>query len=101
VTAWRRSGQTAAAFAAAAGINARTLLWWSTTPRRARDEPVAGGTPRRTGAGLRPLAAGALVELRGGVSDDRFELELAGGRRLRIPARFDAAALERLLRVLL
>jgi hypothetical protein len=27
-----------------------------------------------------------LVELSGGVADDRFELEFGGGRRLRIPA---------------
>ena len=41
-----------------------------------------------------------LVELRGGVVDDRFELELGGGRRLRIPRGFDADALARLLAVL-
>jgi hypothetical protein len=41
------------------------------------------------------------VELLGGaVADDRFELECGAGRRLRIPAGFDAAGLERLLAVL-
>jgi hypothetical protein len=33
------------------------------------------------------------------VPDGRFELELAGGRRLRIPVGFEAEALERLLGV--
>jgi len=36
----------------------------------------------------------------GSGSDSRFELELGNGRRLRIPATFEAAALERLLTVL-
>jgi hypothetical protein len=33
------------------------------------------------------------------VADGRFELELAGGHRLRIPVGFEAEALERLLGV--
>jgi len=41
-----------------------------------------------------------MVELSGGGVDDRFELELGSGRRLRIPPRFDAEALARLLAVL-
>jgi hypothetical protein len=52
---------------------------------------------RRIAERLEPLP---LVELSGGMVDDRFELELGGGRQLRIPPRFDAEALGRLLAVL-
>jgi hypothetical protein len=34
VATWKRSGQTAAAFAAAHGFSPRSLLWWSSTLRR-------------------------------------------------------------------
>ena len=55
----------------------------------------------RTESVERRLAELPLVELRSSVeSDDRFELELGPGRRLRIPGTFDAEALERLLAVL-
>jgi hypothetical protein len=40
-----------------------------------------------------------LVEMRA-PDNHRVELELQGGRRLRIPATFDSAALRRLLEVL-
>jgi hypothetical protein len=33
-------------------------------------------------------------------ADDRFEVRLPGGRRVGVPASFDGAALQRLLRVL-
>jgi hypothetical protein len=100
VAAWRRSGQSSKEFAAGAGINASTLLWWSTKLRSERVVAQAAGHTRRPGGMGQPLAPVSLVELRGGVVDDRFELELGHGRRLRIPPGFDAAALERLLRVL-
>jgi hypothetical protein len=43
-----------------------------------------------------------MVELRSsaGMGDSRFEIGLGGGRTLRVPAAFDAAALRRLLAVL-
>jgi hypothetical protein len=100
VAAWRRSGQSSKEFAAGAGVNASTLLWWSTKLRSERAVAKAAGHTRRPDEGSQRLEPVSLVELRAGVSDDRFELELGGGRRLRIPAGFDAAALERLLRVL-
>lgn len=34
VALWKRSGQTAAAFAAAHGFSGKSLLWWSSTLRR-------------------------------------------------------------------
>jgi hypothetical protein len=42
-----------------------------------------------------------LVEVQGlPIGDSRFEVELPGGRRLRVPAWFDAEALRRLLKLL-
>jgi hypothetical protein len=60
--------------------------------QRTAAEARAGGTEGR-------LAELPLVELRGGMSDERFELELSSGVRVRIPPRFEAEALERLLAV--
>jgi hypothetical protein len=55
---------------------------------------------RTTSARCQQQAPTAFVELLSdAVADGRFELELAGGRRLRIPVRFEAEALERLLGV--
>ena len=46
-------------------------------------------------------AAAALVELRpiSPPAEARFEIELGNGRRLRVPAVFDAAALKALLAI--
>jgi hypothetical protein len=100
VAAWRRSGKTSKEFAAVAGVNPSTLLWWSTKLRAERGVAKAAGAMRRPGGAREQLASVPIVELRGGVVDDRFELELSGGRRLRIPPAFDAGALGRLLQVL-
>lgn len=94
VSRWRRSGKTSKEFAAETGINPSTLLWWSTKLRADRRVTKAAGSTRQRFESL------PLVELSGGVIDDRFELELGGGRRLRIPPSFDAGALGRLLAVL-
>jgi hypothetical protein len=85
---WERSGQTAAAFAADAGVNVKTLQFWRYALVRAPD----------TGASAEVKG---LVELRSvGWSDQRFEVDLPGGRRLRVPPAFDGDALRRLLAVL-
>ena len=99
VMRWRSSGKTSKEFAGATGLNASTLLWWSSRLRSEQRLQKASGTARR--AGNEPsFAEVALAEVGSGVGDDRFELELGSGRRLRIPAGFDALALERLLAVL-
>jgi hypothetical protein len=100
VAAWRRSGQTSKEFADLAGVKASTLLWWSTKLRTERVVAKAVGRTRRPDGVLQSGEPLPIVELCGGGIDDRFELELGGGRRLRIPPGFDAAALGRLLRVL-
>jgi transposase len=90
---WKRSGLTAREYAARAGLNAGTLSYWKW--RLSRDtKPVK----QRVTAGP---ARGALLELAPvALSDERVEVELASGHRLRVPAGFDAASLGRLLWVL-
>jgi len=63
-----------------------------------------GGRPWRTSRGVprksAPSIAWPLVEVQAGAAaDGRFEIELPGGRRLRVPAAFDADALRRLLAI--
>jgi hypothetical protein len=101
VRRWRRSGQTARAFAQSAGINAGTLAYWAWRLKR---EPTGrhGGKAkrrrRRSGASLQDTSFVELIVDR--QEDARFLLELGDGRRLRIPAAFDADALKRLLTAL-
>jgi transposase-like protein len=81
------SGLTAAQYAERWGVNASSLkVWRWKLGRESRQEPAKS-------------AVAALVELRA-PEDQRVELELHGGQRLRIPATFDAVALRRLLDVL-
>lgn len=94
---WKDSGLTAEQFAAEVGINANTLKFWRYKVGKARGQ--AAVAPSRAHA--REAPALPLVEVTpSGVAESRFEVELAGGRRLSIPAGFDASALERLLVVL-
>jgi len=101
VSDWRRSGKTSKEYAAEAGVKASTLLWWSTKLNRERVGPGRRGSARSQ----RAEPGGQheqwpMVELSTGCIDERFELELSAGLRLRIPAGFDAEALSRLLAVL-
>jgi hypothetical protein len=64
-----------------------------------RGRPLRNPGAKRSGA----LRTGSwpLVEVQGvSMGDSRLEVELPGGRRLRVPAGFDMEALRRLLRVL-
>jgi transposase len=85
VRRWRRSGLTAGEFAASIGVKSDTLTHWVWQLGRSKQErrsgvPVRGGGKHR--------------------AQPRFiELELGNGRRVRIPAGFEAGALARLLEV--
>ncbi len=85
---WTSSGLTAVQYGERAGVNPRTLGYWKWRLGRDTRTHVAP-----------PTAVATFVEVRA-PADGHFELELAGGRRLRVPASFDAAALRRLLEVL-
>ena len=94
VARWRESGLSAEQYASELGINAGTLKFWkyklgqpAAKPKRAtvRDEKQGNELP--------------LVEVRAAVTapTTHFELELRGGRRLRVPGTFEDAALKRLV----
>lgn len=92
---WKDSGLSAEQFAAELGINAGTLRYWKYSFDRASRSPVVPKT-----APL-PVKIADVVEVRSAVVPAAaFELELGSERKLRIPAQFEAAALERLLAIL-
>jgi transposase len=99
VAGWRRSGLTAKQYASSIGVNAGTLTHWAWRLGQKRRRRRA--RPRERGGGS--TAPATLIEVISNASandDDRFEVRLENGRRLHVPARFEAAALERLLGVL-
>ena len=109
VERWRDSGLKCAEFAREIGVNPRTLTYWKwVLGREARGEMRMW--PRKAGARARageskaspsaPIRVPELIEVEVAPRDGRFELELSSGRRLRVPARFDATELRRLLDVL-
>lgn len=92
LAALEKSGQTLTAFAIAQGLDPQRLLRWrrilSATPGPIFEEillPVLAAT-----------TAGTLVA-KG--SQEHFEIVLASGRIVRVPASFDADALRQLLQV--
>lgn len=106
---WRESGLTSAEFAAELGINPRTLMYWKwVLGKEARGEKREWPSRKSVGRARRTLTRDAeskpelpeLVEVHAAARDARFELELGAGRRIRVPASFDATELRRLLDVL-
>jgi len=98
VRQWKESGLTAREFAESTGVNRLTLRHWASQLRR---RPRLSAKGRKRGQRSVARSAGGFVELvADGVVDGRFELELGGGRRLRIPASFEVGALQRPLAVL-
>ena len=101
VRRWRRSGQTARAFAQSAGVNTGTLAYWAWRLKRETTGTRSGRAKRRTRSVRAAVQDTRFVELIVDRQPDaRFVLELGDGRRLRIPAAFDADALKRLLTAL-
>jgi transposase len=99
VERWRRSGLTARRFAASIGVKATTLSHWAWRLNRERRDRQRPAVRRRAVAG--GVDATRFIELIPGRSEERrFEIELADGRRVRVPADFDAPALRRLLALL-
>jgi hypothetical protein len=126
----RRSGLRVREFAAREGVNAQTLMWWRWRLRaehrddhrgrvRREREPARGEArgaltkAKRRGSvrsELEPDRGGAhdvlaktpidFVELVTSVAAEPFEVEGAGRYRVRVPVRFESAALARLLDVL-
>jgi transposase-like protein len=87
-------------YAARAGLNAGTLSYWKW--RLSKDAPEAKRAANTTAAkGKREVRKPRLVELAPvSLSDERMEIELSSGHKLRLPAHFDPASVTRLLSVL-
>lgn len=107
VQKWLDSGLSAERFGAQHGLPAATLRVWkhrighSQLPIQDPLQPEALRKLHRPSAAHDPVLP--LVELRTThtqASHDSFELELSNGRRLRIPASFEADSLRKLLFVL-
>jgi len=99
VRRWRRSGQTTREFAASIGVKPTTLAYWAWRLRREERDapPQPGGRARGSGVATAQPFVEVIVD---GPEPGGFVLELGDGRRLRIPAGFEAAALTRVLAVL-
>lgn len=102
---WRDSELTAEEFAAEMGLNVGTLRHWKyTLDREARlsCRPMQRAQRREMRTPEPKEPALPLVEIQAAPSsgEGRFEIELGCGRRLRVPATFEANALRRLLMVL-
>jgi transposase len=95
VQRWKESGLTAKEFAAEVGINAGTLQFWRCKLKQG-DAPPARRTRRSPSAAI----LSSLVEVSATaapVVDQRFEVELANGRRVRVGRDFDPASLRALI----
>ncbi len=90
----RESGATAPEFARRLGVSESSLRWWGWK---------LGSTVRPGGRGAKPAPVSPLtfVEVTAPVRRAPFEIVLATGTKVLVPADFDEAALERVLAVLL
>lgn len=98
VAAWRRSGQTAKAYARSIGVNAGTLAYWAWRLDHAEQRNLSSKRRPAAITGAPP----AMIEVvkTGGSTADGFEILLRGGHRVQVPVGFDSAELKRLIGVL-
>ena len=104
VERWRSSGLSAGEFAVEVGVNANTLQNWGGWRLSAKRRCSEGRTAPKTEAVQWIEVAAATKEqesapLSPSAPPEKFELVLASGRTLRVPAGFEAEALRRLLTV--
>ena len=92
---WKDSGLSAEQFASELGIKPSTLRYWKYALAKRARGPSAKAVTESRGSFVE-VSPAAVASMTSGA----FELELGNGRRLSIPARFDADALGRLLGVL-
>ena len=88
VEAWQESGETGAAFARRHGVDPQRLSRWASRLRRPASAPVRFH-PVRVG-GEDPRSRGGSV----------IEIDLGGGRRVRVPPGVEVEDLRRVLAVL-
>lgn len=103
VERWGASGLTAGEFASEIGVNARTLTYWKW---KLASRLGADGRPGRRGQReisptfVEVMAAAASAVSSDGAASEALEVVLEGGIRVRVPARFDAEALRRVVAAL-
>src|SRR5713101_624861 len=101
---WKESRLTAKEFAAQAGVNLNTLQSWKwRLAANARRSLVSGARPSGAPADfVEVVHPGVAVPARMATQEvaEPFELLFGNGLRLRVPERFDAATLHRLLATL-
>jgi hypothetical protein len=92
VAAWEQSGLTQLQFCRQQGLNGGTFAWWKRKlGRRAAAAPKRRGRP--------PKSSRSFVEVRlTGTSPASYEVVLARGRCIRVPAQFDPQTLSRLIK---
>lgn len=99
VEAWRASGQSRGDYCAARGLSRKTFGWWVWHLERA--ERQGEEAPRFLPVEVAEVPAAAVPDdATTVVADDRIEIALPDGLRVRVGAGFDAAALRRVLVVL-
>lgn len=87
----------AAKFAEKNGISEKALRWWKwnlTSEFRARADKAPRSKKVATQKRVSPLT---FVEMTSAIHREPIEIVLASGVRIRVPADFDASALDRLL----
>ena len=103
VERWGASGLTAAEFAPEIGVNARTLTYWKwklgsvVTGER---HPQRGRGPEPEPTFVEVIPAPLSTVSSDGAASEALEIVLSGGIRVRVPARFDAEALRRVVAAL-
>ena len=103
---WQRSGQTGRDFCAAHGISEASFYAWRREIARRDQEETAPPKPALRSVSPTPSASTplpAFVEVMvdaGAPAPAPLEVVVAHGRRVRVPAGFDAELLRQLLRVL-
>jgi transposase-like protein len=106
VERWRDSGLTVKEFAAEIGVNANTLSGWRWRLRPPKESGVGRDSAKRAShspsrADTRSVAWVEVARPTTPVHDmhapEPIEVVLVGGRRLRVPAQFDADALRRVI----
>ena len=91
IEAWQHSGETVAGFARRLGVNPKRLVRWLSRLRRPEPGAIRFHPVRVTRADARAES---------GQREASIEIDLGGGRRLRVAAGFAAEDLRRVLAVL-
>src|SRR5258706_15736009 len=91
VERWSESGLPAAEFAAEIGVNARTLTYWKWKLGRPEQRRAA---PKPEFVEVVPATSSSTSDV---APPDSLEVVLGGGVVIRVPARFDADALRRVV----